>query len=353
MAAHEKTEKATPKRREEARKKGQVARSADLSSAAVLLASIFALAAFLPAIFERLGTAMRSGLALAATPAAADRAQLGSVLADAGRTIAFAAGPLLATCALAGLVVNAAQVRLRLTPEALKPDFRRINPATGAKNVFGRRMLFEGGKTLAKVGVIGGVVAAAVLPGLPELAALVGIEPAQFAARLGSMLFGVAERAGIAYLVIGAVDFAWQRRRHEKDLRMDKQEVKEEHRQQNLAPEVRSAMRRRQMQAARARMMAAVPTADVVVANPTHYAVALRFDGTRPAPEVVAKGKDLIAQRIREVAREHGVTVVSDPPLARALHAGVEIGQLIPESFYQAVAELLAFVYRTARRRAA
>ena len=146
------------------------------------------------------------------------------------------------------------------------------------------------------------------------------------------------------------IDYAWKRHRHEQQLKMTKQEVKDENRQYGVSAEVKAALRRRQMQAARVRMMAAVPEADVVVTNPTHFAVALTYDGTRTAPEVVAKGKDLIALQIRRVAEENDVPVITDPPLARALHASVEIGQIIPEELYAAVARVLAFVYRLAGR---
>ena len=142
-------------------------------------------------------------------------------------------------------------------------------------------------------------------------------------------------------------------RRHAKGMKMTKHEVKEEAKQQQLPPEVRGALRRRQMSAARARMMAAVPTADVVVTNPTHYSVALKYDGTAPAPQVVAKGQDLVALKIRELAADHGVPVVPDPPLARSLHTSVEVGQQVPEELYEAVAQLLAFVYRVAAQRRA
>jgi flagellar biosynthetic protein FlhB len=155
----------------------------------------------------------------------------------------------------------------------------------------------------------------------------------------------------MGYLLIAVVDFAWQRYRHEKGLKMEKEEVKQEFKQQTVSPEVRSAIRRRQMQIARARMMADVPGADVVVTNPTHYAVALRYSSESPAPIVIAKGKDIVAERIKAIAREHGVSVIADPPLARALHASVEVGTQIPEELFGAVAQVLAFVYRTAGRR--
>jgi flagellar biosynthetic protein FlhB len=163
----------------------------------------------------------------------------------------------------------------------------------------------------------------------------------------------MAERAAIAYLLIGIVDVIWQRRRHQKMLKMSKQEVKDETKQQQLPPEVKAALRRRQLQASRARMMAAVPQADVVVTNPTHFAVALRYDGTLPAPVVVAKGQDLVAAQIRRIAEENDVPIIPDPPLARELHRTVEIGQMIPAEMYAAVAQVLAFVYRIAGRRKA
>ncbi|HEV7882526.1 MAG TPA: EscU/YscU/HrcU family type III secretion system export apparatus switch protein, partial [Solirubrobacteraceae bacterium] len=156
----------------------------------------------------------------------------------------------------------------------------------------------------------------------------------------------------MAYLVIALVDFAWQRHRFEKQMKMAKEDVKQEHKGQEVSAEVRGAIRRRQMQGARARMMADVPGADVVVTNPTHFAVALRYGNDAPAPVVVAKGQDLIAARIRAIASEHDVPVISNPPLARALHASVEVNSEIPEEMFGAVAQLLAFVYRTAGRRA-
>ena len=170
---------------------------------------------------------------------------------------------------------------------------------------------------------------------------------------INSSIMGIAERAAIAYLLIGIGDFIYQKRRHTKQLKMSKQEVKEETRQQSAPPEVRSAIRRRQMQAARARMMAAIPQADVVVTNPTHFAVVLSYDGSHPAPIVVAKGQDLVAKQIRRIAEENNVPIVPDPPLARSLHESVEIGQMIPAELYAAVAQVLAFVYRMAGRRKA
>jgi flagellar biosynthetic protein FlhB len=212
-----------------------------------------------------------------------------------------------------------AQVGFRPSAHSLKPDFRRINPVSGAKNLFGPNLVMEALKAIAKVAVVGVVAGLAILPGLRGLAAYVGVSPVTLGVLFGQRALGIAEHAAFAYLVIGLLDFAWKRHRHEKQLKMTKQQVKDEARQYELSPEIKAARRRRQMQAARARMMAAVPNADVVVTNPTHYAVALMYDGSRTAPEVVAKGKDLIAAQIRRIAEENDVPIIADPPLARAL----------------------------------
>lgn len=266
------------------------------------------------------------------------------------QTFAFAIAPIALVCAVVAVVGNLGQVGLKPSPEALKPQPRRINPLQGAKNVFGMRMFFEGGKSILKVSVVGVIVAMALIPKMTELAATVGTSPAQLGSELASMVFAIAQRAAIAYLLIGVVDYAYQKWQHERQLKMSKQEVKDEFRSHELPAEVKSALRRRQMQQARARMMAAVPEADVVVTNPTHFAVALKYDGTRPAPVVVAKGQDLIALQIRRLAEEHDVPVIENKPLARSLHRTVEIGQMIPEDLYQAVAQVLAHVYRVARK---
>jgi flagellar biosynthetic protein FlhB len=351
--AGEKTEKATPKRKDEARKKGQVGRSADLNGSVVLLAGLFALGSAGPAAAQRMGDAMRQALMQIADPSVVSRDHIGDLLMHAGAATLLAVAPIALACALAGVLVNVAQVGFKPSAHALKPDPKRINPVSGAKNVFGPNMFAEGAKSLAKVGIVGAIVLTFVAPKITTLGAMVGIGPQELASALSSNIRAIALRAAIAYFFIGAADFAYQRWRTEKSMRMDLQEVKEEAKGQNLPPEVRAAQRRRQMAAARQRMMEDVPTADVIVTNPTHFAVALKYDGTKAAPMVIAKGQDLIALRIREIAKEAGVPIVEDRPLARSLHATVEVGHEIPEDLYAAVAQVLAFVYRLkARRRA-
>jgi len=353
MAAHSKTEKATPKKRDEARKKGQVAKSADLNGASVMLAGLFALAVGGGAIAGRLQHAMTEALGQVSDPSVVDRHGIGDLLMGALTDTGLAVAPVAGACLAAGLLASVIQVGFKPSLRAAAPDPKRINPLSGLKQILGPNALVEGGKSIVKVAVVSGIVAIALVPTLPQMGSLVGMTPPQLASQLVSTIMGIAQRAAIAYLVIGVADVAWQKRRHEKSLRMDKQEVKEEQKQQQLPAEVRMAIRRRQASAARARMMGAVPEADVVVTNPTHFSVALKYDGKKAAPEVVAKGQDVLALRIREIAREHGVPVVPDPPLARSLHRSVEVGRQIPEELFAGVAQVLAYVYRVAGRRSA
>lgn len=349
----DKTEKPTPKRQREAREKGQVAKSQDLAGAGILLAGLVTLGVAGPAMASAMGELTRSSLEAVANPEQLRGKGISQALLHAAQVGALALAPILAVCTIGAIVILAAQVQLKLTPKAIKPDFKRMGPLSNAKQIFGVNALVELVKNLAKVGAVSAVVAVVLLPMREDVGTLIGMEPATLGALLADQITKVARAAAVAYFVIGVADFVWQRYRHEKSLRMDHQEIKEEFKQAELPPEVRSAIRRRQMMAARARMMAAVPDADVVVTNPTHYAVALRYSPELLAPEVVAKGMDLVAFRIREIAQEAGVPVIPDPPLARALHAAVDVGEHIPEELYEAVAQVLAFVYRTAKQRAA
>jgi flagellar biosynthetic protein FlhB len=353
MASDNKTEKPTPRRREEARNKGTVAKSADLNGAIVMMTGLLVLGITGGGMAQRLADVMRTMLGHTADSDVVADGSVGSVMLQAMGQAGLALAPLVAACAVAAIVVNVAQVGLKPRLSLLKPDPKRLNPLTGAKNLFGPNALFETGKNLIKISVVMAVVLMSLLPHLHEKAGMVGISPIALSSNLSGELHALAMRAAIAYFFIGLLDYFYQRHRTEKSLKMDKQEIKDESKNQQLPAEVRGAIRRRQMQNARARMMAAVPDADVIVTNPTHYSVALKYDGISPAPTVVAKGMDHIAFKIRELADEHGVPIVPDPPLARSLHASVEVGQQIPEELFQAVAQVLAYVYRVAGRRRA
>jgi flagellar biosynthetic protein FlhB len=350
--AGEKTEKATPKKRDDARKKGQVGRSADLSGAVILMAGLVALSAFAPRMYASITEATRHALILISSPEVVERDGLGEVLTSVAQATLLAWIPVAVVCAVAAVLVGVVQVGVKPMPGAAKPQLKRLNPLTGAKNLYGKHMIFETLKNVAKVAVVGTIAAMAVFPKLDELAALVGMPPAVLLPQLASLCLHVAQRAAAAYILIALIDFGYQKWRNEKGLRMDMQEVKDEHKQEGLPAEVKGQQRRRAMMLANSRMMDAVPTADVVVTNPTHYSVALRYDPGAPAPVVVAKGTDHLAFRIRESAREAGVAVIPDPPLARSLYATVEVGRMIPEELFHGVAQVLAYVYRVANRKA-
>jgi flagellar biosynthesis protein FlhB len=351
MADPDKTEAPTPKRREEARKSGQIAKSADLSGAITLLAGLFTLGLTGPSIVQRLGSGISASLATGAHHDPVTRGTIGDMLMSSGRSVLMCLAPIVGVCALTAILVNLVQVGVKPKTKALKPDFKRLNPQTGIKRILGKQGLVELVKNVAKVAVILIAVLSALLPHVSDYAAMVGVSPIQLGASTFSLIKGIAFRATFAYLLIGVVDYIYQKRKHENDLKMSKQELKDESKGQDLPAEVKGAIRRRQREQARARMMADVPTADVIVTNPTHYSVALKYDGQSAAPTVIAKGQDLLALKIREIAADNEVPIVPDPPLARSLHDTVEVGQMIPEDLFHAVAQILAYVYRVAGRR--
>jgi len=352
MANDDRTEKPTPKRKEEARNRGQVARSNDLGAAGVLLAGLIGVLLVGGTFVSATGGAMESIFGQIARPHnVISGAGLHGLLRLVEMTLLKTVGPVAAICLAAGVGLNILQVGLHFSTETLKPRFSKLNPINGVKNLFNVSKVFDLGKDLIKVAVIAGIVAMVLVPDLTSLGAGVGTTPVALGALISSGVKGIALRASVAYMVIGLVDFFWQRYRVNKSMMMTKHEVKEESKQRDLPPEVKRAIRRRQFQAARARMMAAVPRADVVVTNPTHFAVALEYGGDSAAPVVVAKGQDHVAFQIRRIAEENGVPIVPDPPLARELYRTVEIDQMIPATLYAAVAQVLAFVYRVAARK--
>jgi flagellar biosynthetic protein FlhB len=351
--ASDRTERATPKRREEARKRGQVARSQEVGNALGLLALFSILAVLGGWLLGSFRELMADGLATAG-----DGTDLTPSEALGRLTGAFWAGgrlvlPFLIVGGVVALLASIIQVRPRITPQALKPRFSVLNPVNGVKRLFSRRSLVTLIKDLVKVAVIGGVAYWTVSSAIPEIVGLTGAGPGQILAVVGGLVLRLGFAVAGAYLVIAVADALFERWQHEKDLRMTKDEVKREHKDQETSPEVRAALRRRAREMANRRMMAAVPSADVVITNPTHFAVALRYARSLPAPLVVAKGQDRMAFRIMEAARAHGITVLQDPPLARSLFAAVEVGQYVPGESFAAVAEILAYVYRVGGRQPA
>jgi flagellar biosynthetic protein FlhB len=347
----DKTEAATPKRRSEARKRGQVAKSPELSSTFVLLGVLFALHGFGSATLRAIQEYMTGAFSHL------DEAHLSSglVMQQGGQalvTLFRAVGPLLLTGMLLGLLVNIAQTGPLWATEALKPDLNRINPLNGAKRFVSARALVELFKSCYKIGLVGYIAYITARSNYPRLVMMARMEVPQAVGLVGEVLYTMALRVVTTMLVLAALDYAWQRYQFEKSLRMTKQEVKEEHKQAEGDPQLKARIRARQRAIARKRMMAEVPKADVVVTNPTHFAVALKYEaGKVSAPVVVAKGQDLVALKIRELAQENDVPIVENPPLARALYKQADLGREIPADLYEAVAEVLAFVYQINQKR--
>lgn len=351
----DRTEAPTAHRREEARRKGQVAKSIEINSAAILLVSFWLLRVMGSDLIGPLGTLMRrSFTALGTFPRIGEGQAMSEITLNTlrtgslmiGSTIVTVIAPLVLSIMAVGIVANLGQVGFFFSQEALKPDISRISPLNGFKRVFSGRGVFDLLKSLLKIVVIGFVIYTALRDNYPALVSISQMSLITAISSLAQIGLAVGFKVGMVMVVLAAIDYIFQRRQFEKSLRMTKQEVIEEMKRYEN-PQLKSRIRSRQRQLAMSRMMAAVPKADVVITNPTHLAIALCYQhGEMRAPQVVAKGERLVAERIKEKARECKVPLVENKPLARSLFKLVEVGQEVPLELYQAVAEVLAFVYR-------
>lgn len=329
----------------------------EINSTSVLLVTLAALAIDAPRLLSSTEEIVRVGIERTANPdASVTGAGLSSVAMSSMESFAWAVAPVVIAAAAAGIIASVAQVGLHFSTKALQPSFQKLNVFAGLKRIFGVNQLVELGKSLSKVTIVGLVAGTAFWSHMATFGSLVGMQPGILLVSVSKLALSIGLRVAVALFVVAAIDYIWQRHKFEKSLKMTKDEVKREAREADLPPELRGQIRKKLSEASRRRMMIDIPTADVVIVNPTHYAVALRYDATKAAPEVVAKGIDELALTIRRIAEEAGVTIVHQPPLARALYRDVELGKMIPEEFFHAVAEVLAFVFRTAagrRRRVA
>ncbi len=342
----EKTESATDKRREEARKKGQVPKSREVVSVAVLMGALAILNYSGGRMFDGLSDVMRETFMDAAT-FQVSRETVHTMFMSLSYKMLVILAPLVATVAVLGIVSNVAQFGFLFSTESLSPNFSKIDPVSGLKRIFSRQSAVELLKSILKIGLVGIIAFYTVKREFYGLPSLIDMDVRGILAYGGGISFRILLNTGMAILVLAALDYAFQRWDYEKGLRMTKDEVKEEAKQSEGNPQIKSRIRSLQREASRRRMMEAVPKADVVVTNPTHIAVAIRYDaGKGGAPVVVAKGAGFIAEKIKELARENRVPVMENKPLARAIFKMVNIGKEIPSDLYQAVAEILAYVYK-------
>ncbi|RJK92800.1 flagellar biosynthesis protein FlhB [Vallicoccus soli] len=339
--AGEKTEKPTPKKLKEARQEGRVARSQDIGAWASVLAASLLLPLSVEQTGERAQDLFRKGLALAEDPATEPALDL---VGEGFRDCAAVLLPLSGVLLVVVVVASVAQGGLHIATKNFKPQAKRLNPFSGLKRMVGANALWELVKSLVKSAVVGFLLWQVVQDLAPTLS-MYGSMP--FASSLGLVAQAVAElvrNTAVAGLVMGVADWAWHKHQLDKQLRMSKQDVKDEHKQSEGDPHVKGQIRARQMAMSRNRMMSEIATADVVLVNPTHVAVALRYEPEKGAPRVVAKGAGAVAAKIREKAEEHRVPMVQDVPLARALHAACDLGEEVPGELFTAVARVLAFV---------
>jgi flagellar biosynthetic protein FlhB len=337
----EPTEEPTPRRLRQAREQGQIAYSGDFTSSAAFLAAAGALVAGSAFLATELTRVVRTGVERAAAGGEIDP---GGALVTLLQDVARLVGPILGASFVAAAVVGYLQSGGLFTLQPLAPKAEKLNPLAGLKRIFSRDAFAQLVKALAKTAIVVAVAWWTLAPHVGDFPRLAGAKAAAAASFTWTLAARLLVRVAVAYVVIGAADYLWTRRRWLKGLRMTREEVKREHKEQEGDPQHKAERQRMHREILRHRMVESVRTADCVIVNPTHLAIALRYDqSTMSAPEIVAKGEDLVAEQIREVARQHGVPIYRDVALARALHQ-LELGDEIPESLYDAVAEVLRFV---------
>lgn len=348
MADSSKTEKATPKKRSDERKKGNIFFSNDAVSVAVLLASFAAIRLTGPNIVKQLESFFRYCMSRIASVGSEElMGMLPELVAQFLLTCVKTAGPIFAVAALVGVGVTLFQTKMLITGEPLKPKWDRLNPIQGFMRLFSLRSVIEAIKGILKITILLFLLYQFITGVVDTLTKYLYTDLVSAGAHFFSTAFQMVMEIMVAYIVLAGADIFYQWWDYERQIKMSKQEIKEEFKQMEGDPQVKGKIKQLQRQMAQSRMMQKVPGADVVIRNPTHFAVALRYKPDQDtAPLVLAKGQDAVALRIVKVAEEAQVAVVENVPLARALYATTEIGQEIPPELYNAVAEVLVYLYR-------
>ncbi|MFJ7976416.1 flagellar biosynthesis protein FlhB [Peribacillus sp. JNUCC 23] len=345
--AGEKTEKATPKKKQDSRKKGQVAKSQDVNTAINLLA-VFLLLLFIgPYMFEKISSLLieffQNSMLIQVTEESAPLLLI-EVLKEMGLILA----PILAAALIAGVAANYMQIGFMFSTETIQLKLEKLDPIKGFKRIFSIRAIVELLKSILKISVVGLVTFFVIWQRMDEIMVLSKKSIGNAMTTLADITVKVGIYASSALLVLALLDYLYQKYDYEKNIRMSKQDIKDEYKNIEGDPLIKSKIKQKQREMAMQRMMQEVPKADVVITNPTHYAIALKYDDQKSdAPYVIAMGVDFVAQKIKYIAKENDVVLVENRPLARALYDQAEIGQAIPEEFFKAVAEILAFVYKT------
>jgi flagellar biosynthetic protein FlhB len=346
----EKSEAPTQRRIEEARERGQVPHSVDLTAALILLASMAALYFSGSSMGGAMLRTMHDMLEFDQAGTMDTPAVIAEFVRSAYHFVATVA-PIIITIAVVAILANLVQSGIVVSSHPLQPSLDKLDPFKGFGRIFSKRALARLVGNLLKLGGLSYVAWIAIRGDFDRIVALSDMEVGQMFSNGGEVVVSLGFKLGLILLVVAVLDYMYQRWQFLEDLKMTKQEVREEMKRMEGDPMIREQRRHIQRQMAMQRMASAVPKADAIITNPTHFAIAVRYDAdTMAAPQVVAKGADLVAKRIREIAMEHGIPIVEKPALARSLYKAVEVGQEIPLEFYQAVAEVLAFVYRISGR---
>ncbi|MBI5893163.1 MAG: flagellar biosynthesis protein FlhB [Deltaproteobacteria bacterium] len=348
----ERTEPGTSRRREEARKKGQVAKSREITTTAVLFTSLVILYFYSQYMLNSLAEIMSRFLYNSGTYNLTQESLM-SLIMDVGKGILITIAPMIIAIPIVGIISNVLQTGWLVSTETMSPKFSKLNPLEGAKKLVSVSALAEFVKSLLKLAIVAYVAYVTLRAEVANVPLLIDTDTNGILIYLGKISFKVLLRSCWVLLVLAAIDYAFQRWEYEKSLRMTKQEIRDEMKDIDGNPMIKSRIKSVQRELARKRMMREVPKADVVITNPTHFAVALKYDSKEmAAPIVVAKGQGLIAQKIKEIAKENRVPIVEDKPLARTLYKLVDIGRPIPDKLYKAVAEILAYVYKLRKKAA-
>lgn len=341
----EKTEQATPKKREQAREKGQVAKSQDAASVGVLFACLIFFWFGATGMIEKM-MLLAKRLLIQSSRFNVDTNNIQGLLISLIYDIFALVLPLFLTVFFIALIVNYLQVGFVISAESIKPKFSKLDPIKGFAKLLSIRSLVELVKNVSKISIVGFIVYINIKGEIENFIPLIDQSVWGIMIYIGEVAFKIVLNVCLALIIITVLDYIYQKWEFEKNLKMSKQEVKDEYKQTEGNPLIKARIKRIQRDAARKRMMASVPEADVVITNPTHLAVALRYDqSSASAPKVVAKGAGFIAENIKDIARKNNVAIVNNKPLARVLYKTVEVDEMVPTNLYKAVAEVLAFVY--------
>jgi len=347
FADGEKTEKPTPKKRKDAREKGQVVKSKELTSVLLLLitfVTIKLISGYMINVLKSYSELTFTELIV--TQNIFTKKDLNIFFMNMVLTLFKVIGPILAVSFIIALVVNYMQVGFLFSGKAIQFKLSRINPIEGFKKIFSMRSLVELIKSLVKIFIIGYVAYDYSKDEIYNIYKLYDMDINNISKYIGSLIMGLVYKASMVLLLLGILDYAYQKLDFEKNLKMSKQEIKEESKQSEGDPQIKGKIKEKQRQIAMSRMMSDIPKADVIITNPTHFAVAIIYDASKyDAPYVIAKGMDIIAQNIKKIGKECSIPIVENKQLARTLYSSVEIGQTVPEDLFQAVAEVLAYVY--------